>query len=105
MIDNEIELKEDDWAFSAPMDLQNIEETVFVLRPVSNKPFKNILKMELFKEYERTFVVFKEATNIEEDQIIIHNELKYTKIKVYQEVVDEKEPSWIDSKFFEVNSN
>lgn len=36
---------EDEWRFSAPMDLSRIEDTVIVLRTVMSSPYRLLLKL------------------------------------------------------------
>lgn len=53
---------EDEWRFSAPMDLSRIEDTVIVLRTVMSSPYRLLLKLQIFKQGHQTYVVFKEIT-------------------------------------------
>lgn len=75
-----------DWGYSAGFSLENLEDTVIVLRPVDKKDANKLLiKVEVHQEYQQRFIVFKELVTeqlnmISEDFLLMQNDLKLARI-------------------------
>lgn len=75
-----------------------------MIRPLGNSDQRLLLKIELFKDNEVTYIVFKELRSQEDSLIIFKNNLKLVNLEIYQECLSLVTKPWSMQKHFQCNS-
>lgn len=93
-----------DWMYSEAINFKNPPSSIisFSCRGVHDHALKKCLKLEIVKEYQYYYLLVDEINDPADALIRIENGLKYVRLNIYQSVVNQLNPVWINQKGLEI---